>query len=144
MSPRDVASRSLRFLALFAVGRLLLPTPTHTALVSLHCTASRFSDILGFLVLGFYLLLNLNHVRCFIDWGRKLLMLSSWSCRFIYFCNLFLCVAVVVVVVVFCCRWRGFCRDMLMCPNEPGWSKMGTEFLCFTTLLCSCNGVACG
>ncbi|CAK9868507.1 unnamed protein product [Sphagnum jensenii] len=51
MSPRDVASRSLRFLALFAVGRLL-PTPTHTALVSLHCTASRFSEILGFLVAG--------------------------------------------------------------------------------------------
>ncbi|CAK9212506.1 unnamed protein product [Sphagnum jensenii] len=47
MSPRDVASRSLCFLALFAVGRLL-PTPTHSALVSLHCTASRFSDILGF------------------------------------------------------------------------------------------------
>ncbi|CAK9211240.1 unnamed protein product [Sphagnum troendelagicum] len=41
MSPRDVASRSLRFLALFAVGRLL-PTPTtHTALVSLHCTLLR-------------------------------------------------------------------------------------------------------
>ncbi|KAH8933740.1 hypothetical protein BDL97_18G045900 [Sphagnum fallax] len=38
MSPRDVASRSLRFLALFAVGRLLPDPNAHgSRLSALHC-----------------------------------------------------------------------------------------------------------
>lgn len=120
------ARRRFAFLVLPCAfrSRTSPPTPTPTALVSLRCAALHCFEVFRHPCFWFLVSTDFLIESCplFIDWERKLLMLSSWSCRFIYFCNLFLCVVVVVVV---CCRWRGFCRDMAMCPNEPGWSKMG-------------------
>jgi hypothetical protein len=97
MSPRDVASRSLCFLALFAVGRLRPPRTRLSSLCpALHCFEVFRHPCFWVLVSTYFLI---ESCPLSIDWERKLLLLSSWSCRFIYFCNLFLCVVVVVVVV---------------------------------------------
>jgi hypothetical protein len=87
------ARRRFAFLVLPCAfrSRTSSPTPTHTALVSLRCAALHCFEVFRhpcfwFLVSTYFLI---ESCPLFIDWGRKLLMLSSWSCRF---CNLFVCV----------------------------------------------------
>ncbi len=84
------ARRRFAFLVLPCAfrSRTSPPTPTNTALVSLRCAALHCFEVFRhpcfwFLVSTYFLI---ESCPLFIDWERKLLMLSSWSCRFIYLC----------------------------------------------------------
>ncbi len=137
------ARRRFAFLVLPCAfrSRTSPPTPTNTALVSLRCAALHCFEVFRhpcfwFLVSTYFLI---ESCPLFIDWERKLLMLSSWSCRFIYFCNLFVCV--LLLFVAGGGDFVGACRCAPTSLDDRKWVHNSSAF---TTLLCSCNGVASG